>query len=244
MTLDDPHQRRGFKFSAFAILALLAVIVIGDRIRINRPHHKYLLTVELETPQGIRSASNVVSVTPNRSYGGSGSGESSDPRIKGDAVFVGLGAGRNLVALLAVGEPANPVEMSYLALRAYRAAGRPVDFRDMKNATGTVPVTGELTPVLISFGNPEDPATARLVKSGDAEQILGKGIRLRAITVATVPNGIWPLDFGGWLGEPVTRGIETKLPWLSRSDQSAETALKAAGIRIDGGAPARWLFER
>jgi hypothetical protein len=33
-------------------LALLAVLVIADRIRINRPGHKYRLTVEIETPEG------------------------------------------------------------------------------------------------------------------------------------------------------------------------------------------------
>ena len=27
------------------------------------------------------------------------------------------------------------------------------------------------------------------------------------------PNGFWPLDLGGALGVPVTRGIQTKLRW-------------------------------
>ena len=35
-------------------LALLAALVIGDQIRINRPGHKYRLTVEVETPEGIK----------------------------------------------------------------------------------------------------------------------------------------------------------------------------------------------
>jgi hypothetical protein len=38
-------------------LALLAVLVIADQVRINRPGHKYRLTVEVETPEGIKSAS-------------------------------------------------------------------------------------------------------------------------------------------------------------------------------------------
>ena len=29
----------------------------------------------------------------------------------------------------------------------------------------------------------------------------GKGFRLRAITAEVVPNGFWPLDFGGALGK-------------------------------------------
>ena len=83
-------------FKWFGPLALLAALVIGDQIRINRPAHKYRLTVEVETPQGRRSASGVLAVHPDRSYTRRG-----QTRTLGDAVFVELGQGRNLVALLA-----------------------------------------------------------------------------------------------------------------------------------------------
>jgi hypothetical protein len=49
-------------------------------------------------------------------------------------------------------------------------------------------------------------------------------------TAEVVPNGLWPLDFGLALGEPVTRRIATKLPWLSGADNPAATALGAAGL--------------
>ena len=52
----------------FGPLALLAVLVVGDQIRINRPGHKYRLTVDVETPAGIKSASTVMAVTPDRGY--------------------------------------------------------------------------------------------------------------------------------------------------------------------------------
>ena len=83
-------------FKWFGPLALLAALVIGDQIRINRPGHKYRLTVEVETPEGIKSASGVVAVHPDRSYSRGG-----HTRTVGDAVFVDLGGGKNLVALLA-----------------------------------------------------------------------------------------------------------------------------------------------
>ena len=84
-------------FKWFGPLALLAALVIGDQIRINRPGHKYRLTVEVETPDGVKSASGVVAVHPDRSY--SRGGQHHAP--SGDAVFVDLGGGKNLVALLA-----------------------------------------------------------------------------------------------------------------------------------------------
>jgi hypothetical protein len=66
-------------------LALLAVLVAGDQIRINRPGHKYRLTVEVETPAGARSASGVLAVTPDRGYNNRGR-----TRTSGDAIFVDL----------------------------------------------------------------------------------------------------------------------------------------------------------
>ena len=83
-------------FKWFGPIALLAALVIGDQIRINRPAHKYRLTVEVETPEGRKSASGVVAVHPDRSYSRRG-----QTRTLGDAVFVDLGQGKNLVALLA-----------------------------------------------------------------------------------------------------------------------------------------------
>jgi hypothetical protein len=244
---ETQPPRRGLKLSGLAILGLLAALVIGDQIRIHRPEHKFRLQVEVETPDGVKAASNVFSVTPNRSYGGSNTGESAGPKTKGDAVFVDLGGGRNVVALLVVGS-ANPPDLdaiNYVAMRAFNAAGRRVQFRDMKKTTAMppVPVTGELAPVLVSFKDAGDPASARLVTADNAQELLGPGTRLRGFTVATVANGFWPLDFGGVLGEPVSRGIEQKLPWLVKSDTGAATALNAAGVKANSG-DAKLAFER
>jgi hypothetical protein len=221
----------------FGPIALLAALVIGDQIRINRPAHKYRLTVEVETPLGRRSASGVMAVHPDRSYTRRG-----QTRTLGDAVLVDLGQGKNLVALLAHVDNNKLVldDMNYVALRAYAAAaGKRVPFSEMSRLAGTVPVKGALIPVLVSFADPATPGTARLVPPDDAEAVLGKGYRLQGISTEVVPNGYWPLDFGGPLGEPVTRGIQAKLPWLSGAGDSAATALRAAGLpgveAIDAG---------
>jgi hypothetical protein len=61
-----------------------------------------------------------------------------------------------------------------------------------------------------------------------------------------VPNGFWPIDLGGALGEPVTRGIAGKLPWLGEANASgaAATALKAAGLPEVETIDAREAFTR
>jgi hypothetical protein len=229
-------------FKWFGPLALLAALVIGDQIRINRPAHKYRLTVEVETPEGRKSASGVVAVHPDRSDSRRG-----QTRTLGDAVFVDLGQGRNLVALLAHIDN-NKLEfdgINYVALRAYTAAqGQRVSFNAMSAQTGIVPVKAELVPVLVSFADPANPASARAVAPDDAEAVLGKGYRLQGISAEVVPNGFWPIDFGGPLGEPVTRGIQAKLPWLRGAGDSAATVLRAAGLPGVDGIDAPEAFTR
>ena len=232
------------------LLGLLAVLVIGDQIRINRPGHKYRLTVEVTTPEGIRTASGILAVVPDRNYNRGGR-----TVMRGEAVFVDLGQdsgkdrgkGKNLVALLAhrQGDKLDLDDINYVALRAYGAArGNRVSFNDISRQTGIVPVQGELIPVLVSFGDPADPASARLVASDRADAVLGDGYAIRSLTAEVVPNGFWPIDFGGVLGEPVTRGIEAKLPWLAAPGDLAATALKAAGLPAAGAAEAREAFAR
>ena len=223
-------------------IALLAALYIGDQIRINRPGHKYRLTVEVETPDGRKTASGVMAVHPDRSYSRGG-----HTRTVGDAVYVDLGGGKNLVALLAhIDKNLELDGMNYVALRAYIAAagGKRVSFNDMNRQSGVVPVTGALIPVLVTFADPANPGTARNVPPEDAEATLGTGYRLHGISAEVVPNGFWPLDFGGVLGEPVTRAIHAKLPWLNGADKSAATALRAAGLPGVEAVDAREAFTR
>jgi hypothetical protein len=222
-------------------LALLAALVIGDQVRINRPGHKYRLTVTVETPDGLKSASGVMAVHPDRGYSRSG-----HTTTKGDAVFVDLGSGKNLVALLAhVDNKTIDLDaLNYVSLRAYKAAGQNVSFNEMSRMTGVVPVTGALIPVLVTFADLRNPASAQAVQPGDSEAALGKGFRLRGISAEVVPNGIWPLDFGGALGEPVTRGIEAKLPWWNGTAAPAATVLQAAGVPGGAAIDPREVFTR
>jgi len=224
-------------------LALLAALVIGDQIRINRPGHKYRMTVEVETPEGIRSGSSILAVTPYRGYNPGGT-----TRTSGDALFVELDGGKNLVALLVHLDKTPDFDaINYVALRAYPAArGKRVNFNDMSKQTGVVPVTGALVPVLASFADVANPGSAKPVPPDDAEAVLGKGYRLRGITAEVVPNGFWPIDFGGVLGEPVTRGIVGRLPWLEGEGASAAAAkaLRAAGLPDVEGADAVQAFSR
>ena len=212
---------------------LLGAIYIADQIRIGRPDHKYRLTMEVDTPAGVRSVAGILSVRPNRNYGGTGSG-SSVPQTRGDALLAELGEGRNLVLLLAYGEDGSNFEdTSFLPTRLIGARDRRISFRDIKNFAGAPPVDVPETqrPVLVSFADPNDPKTARRANGSNLEASFGKGYRLRGLSLDIVANGYWPVDFGGVLGEPVTRAIQAKLPWL-KTPGAAAAALQAAGLKV------------
>ena len=118
-------------------------------------------------------------------------------------MFADLGGGKNLIALLArVDEGKIELDgINYVALHAYTAdGGKRVSFNEMSRLSGVVPVKGALIPVLVSFADPANPGSARIVPPDDAAATLGAGYRLRAVSAEIVPNGYWPLDFGGALG--------------------------------------------
>jgi hypothetical protein len=76
------------------------------------------------------------------------------------------------------------------------------------------------------------------------EAALGRGFHLRGISAEVVPNGVWPLDFGGPFGEPVTRGIEAKLPWWNGADNPAGKAVRAAGLQGGEAIDPKEVFTR
>jgi len=231
-------------FKWFGPLALSAALLIGDQIRINRPGHKYRLTLEVETPDGNRSASGVMAVVPDRAHSRGG-----HTNTRADALFVDLGGGRNLLALLAHLDGSLDLDgMNYLALRADgEASGKPVSFNAMSGMIGIVAVKGALIPVLATFSDLADRATMRVAAPDDIEAVLGSGFRLHGVTGVTaevVPNGFWPIDFGGALGQPVTRGIEAKLPWWGKPDRPAAMELRAAAVPTAESIDARQVFTR
>lgn len=225
-------------------LGVIAVgLVGGDQIRLNRPDHKYRLTIEIETPQGVTSASGVLAVHPNRGYSGSGSAMT---KTRGDALVLDGGRGKGLVVLLAQdGRPLDLDGMNYIGMRALNdGTGRRVQFRELKAINEVVEVKGALVPVMLAFADLKDPSSARVVKPEALETAFGAGTRLRRVSVQPLPPGWWPIDFGGALGEPVTRRIDRNLPWWGTAAASAASAVNAAGLVLPEGTTAIELFRR
>lgn len=72
-------------------------------------------------------------------------------------------------------------------------------------------------PMLVRFRDLGDPATAERVDPQKMADAFGASAGLVGIRMERVDAGSWPLNLLGLDGEPVTRGIEGKLPWWQRS---------------------------
>ena len=146
------------------------------------------LTVEVSTPDGIRSGSAVTEVTwQERNWTGNFPGS-----YHGEATVVDLGQGRYLFAL--IGEPTR-----YLALRTFapdlgdKAVITEEGFAAMARIRGTRDVPRKYYPLLVLFEDISRPETVRRIEPENLESNFGLGFELRAIRLSIVDE---PRDSG------------------------------------------------
>lgn len=217
----------------FTITALILLAIAGAySLSYPTTTYRFRITLNVDTPQGLKPGSSVMEVRHRRYPAwttlGNSTGESS---LKGDAVFVDLGADadgkpRSLIALLAHGPRAEQVDFYLLPGRIleplWKQKSATLNFRDPPTELSLLPagtraeLVGSQIPTLVTFTDLNDPKSARVVSPNELSQIFGSGVQLRNATIEIVAAGSWPLTLLGLSGEPVTRGIEKKLSWIIR----------------------------
>lgn len=176
--------------------------------------HRFRVTIEVDTPSGIKSASGVwESAWGRKAHWIPQTGGAIGNLRRGEAVFVDLGAGRHVIAILGLGPTGSDHGIERLAARAF-GRERPLWFVDAPNWQGSAELNPRDIPTLVTFSDLNDPATARVVAPDNFEAVFGPGVRFKRATIEMVSPGVWPLTLFGIGGEPVTRGIEGKLPGL------------------------------
>jgi len=191
------------------------------------PTYRYRLTVEVDTPEGLRTGSSVIEVHTVRA------GENAVPlprgvgvAAQGEAVAVDLPGGKTLFALLRsetsmdwaswimvwlTKVPAHKDGQDQLGVRFDQMlADRdvlelPVHFA---RGFGSGPGGTDARPLMVTFGNLADPKSVIKVQSDDLAASFGQGIQLRRLTVQLTDD-------------PVTTGIEKRLKWLSKFPESS-----------------------
>jgi hypothetical protein len=197
---------------AFAALMLLACTAAEDKA----PDYRYRLTVEVDTPEGVKTGSSVIQV--EQSLGGAASagglaGGQIYYKVRGEAVAVDLPGGRTLFALL---RSDNDIEWSAHVMQglAPKIQGEPwaksfdnvllinkkVEVPRMWPANATLPERSAY-PMLVTFGDIADPMTIASVDPDDLAATFGKGVKLKRITAELTDD-------------PVTTGMAERLRWL------------------------------
>lgn len=181
------------------------------------PDYRYRLTVEVETPDGLKTGSSVIEVQTNVA----GERAITSPgrvsfKLRGEAVAVDLGEGRTLFALLRSDRDGEWAKNLMLRLGPNAPGTGNEQFitkhqtimanKDLITLPDTLPNQGGLIdwparPMLVTFGDLSDPTSVAQVDPDDLAASFGEGVTLKRITVQMTDD-------------PVTSGIEQRLGWL------------------------------
>lgn len=202
------------------VIALGLVLFVRGPVD-ETPTYRYRLTVEVETPQGLRSGSSVIEVRTDVA------GEYSIPtpgrvstHVRGEAVAVDLPGGKTLFALLRSEESVGwaGAVMFNLTPRAPRTEAGDTflhTFADMLKLEGAItlprywPKRREDTPaepprsaypMLVTFADLSDATSVEPVDPNDLAASFGEGVRLNRITAEMTDAA-------------VTSGIKARLMW-------------------------------
>jgi hypothetical protein len=187
------------------IIALCVLLTIGGGVawcKLAYPAYayRYRMTVEVVVDGELRFGSSVIEIELQMQP------RTLDippivGRVHGDAVYVDLGGGRNVVALLAGGPEAKEMDHPIdLAPRLFPTISyERNDLPKIASLRGRRDVPERALPTLASF-DLNDPSNARVVRPDEFETVFGPGVRFQRVWIEMTD-------------EPVTRGIEKKFPW-------------------------------
>jgi hypothetical protein len=220
------------------------------------PTYRYRLTVEVDTPEGLKTGSSVIEVETRVA------GKLAIPspgavshRVRGEAVTIELGEAGTLFALLRSNADSDwASRVLFLLARTVpfeETKGReenaafdlrfndmmtlkgpqplPRHFRDLPPKKGQASQTPTAYPILVRFADIVDPKTVELVDPDNLAASFGKGVKLRRITLERTEDA-------------VTTGIQGRLPTPN------EKGLYGMQIIVDGeqkvAALGRWEFSK
>lgn len=188
----------------------LALLVTAGCAR-TLPTYRYRLTVEVDTPQGLKTGSSVIEVRGSqntRNALGDAAGKI-NMAVRGEAVAVDLPRGRVLFALLSL-----PGRSEGAAGYAEDALPGPIALGDdgyvqrlralkARRDVGVLPA--KVYPMLVTFRDLRNPKSVVTVNPSDLAKDFGAGITLNRITVQIT-------------NDPVTSGINKRLIWLEQME--------------------------
>ena len=215
--------RRG----VMGVLAGAAAAVLGGCGWLNSTYtYRYRMTVEVDTPEGMKTGSSVQEQTATKyAFPGLLGGAERDLTTRGEALAVDLPGGQTLFALLCesrlVQSVLDPGWKNDWVESARRISGGdtpqgPIAMTPGKPVKRFDPLIGY--PMLVRFRDLADPTSIEQVDPRNLVVSFGPGVQLRRITLAVTD-------------EDVTVGIGKRLRWLTslRGNQLPKKSPEALG---------------
>jgi hypothetical protein len=197
-----------------AVAGLLALIVVASvSWWLAYPYlypvyaARYELRLDVDTPQGVKTGSSVMEARYGWQPTLGGITSSVKNGFSGEAVFVDLGDGKNLVVTLTDdrSKRKESIDALYLPMRVFPFTphDKALTKTDIENARskGPVNVPLERLPLVITFSNIADPKSVKRVDPSKLEASFGVGYHIASATVEMTEK-------------PLRATITKELPWL------------------------------
>jgi hypothetical protein len=184
---------------------LIAVMLVYGFYKIKYPTYtyRYRMTVAVDAGGETRSASSVIEVTATRVPQFLPEVLPYERSAWGQAIFIDLPDGKNIVALLAAGPTAMEPFVYPIIPRAFRPSKyKGINVDEVPELRGRRELTKEQMPTLVTVTDPTDARTARVVNVDDLGGTLG--VHLRSISVEMTKDAVTPID------------MERHLPFLNK----------------------------
>jgi len=185
------------------VLGLIIAVIAYYKIYYPSFTYKYRMTVEVDTPEGVKSGSSVIEVHTTQwpeGWRNMFGGHTENSKAIGEAVVVDLGdKGMLFTASLGTySERLYPLIFTKGGYGSRKPGGVPgyataVDFK------ASIPV--KHYPLLVRFKDLQDPMTVEEVKPNDLVSSFGEGFALKSISVESTTD-------------PIKWKVEKILPWL------------------------------
>lgn len=166
------------------IIVAIAAVVGLYKFKYPTYTYRYRMTVEVDAGGEIRSGSSVIEVTVTRVPQITTEVGPFERSAQGQAVFIELPAGKNIVALLASGETGErrgyPLDIVPRVFKVNKV-------EDLPKLRGRRELAPDQMPTLVTVADPADAKTAQVVKLSSIDGLLGAHLRSISVEMTTDP---------------------------------------------------------
>ncbi len=243
MSSDITQAQVALRMKSFLRILGISVLVLGILIYAaigwQSWSSRFRVTVEVDTPTGVKRGSSVIELRTTRTSGFLmlSAMRGAITRLRGEAVFVDLGPSKDgkrqhLIALMTLGKNGKDQNFHRLFGRAFFTVNPhtgTMGYTGIAARLEDLPVGKKVTlkppnmPTFVTFKDAQDHNSVVVIETDPASvsenDILsnfGDGFRLKAVTIERVSSGLGISGVFRFGGEPISNTIHEKLPWLNR----------------------------